>query len=311
MKRRNFIRIAVLCVVFAYGTCLLTAENEAPPVPEKSGKTMVVVARGNDLQETFDRAMLEFGGLKPFIEKGRGIAVKPDMSTDALPEEGLTTDPQLVKHISRECYKYGSGALSAFDYCLDDWTKCYKNSGIERLAKNSGVKMVPGNNEMYFAERKIEGATVLAKARIHSSVKPNFMLIDIPVLKMDTETTISGGLKNLMGCVLDRNFYNQKGLSQCLAEFLFYKKPELTVIDAGYLLGTAPGKTHEHVFIISTDVLAADAIACRMLGIDPQGVDHLRIAAELGFGFITETEIDVKTINLSDSSERIEISATN
>lgn len=311
MKHRNIIRITGLAVVFAYSTCLLTARNEAPSIPRKSGKTMVVVARGNDVKETFDSAMLEFGGLQRFIEKGHGIVVKPDISTDALPEEGLTTNPQLVKHISRECYRLGSGALSAFDYCLDDWTKCYKNSGIERVAKNSGVKMVPGNYEMYFSERKIEGASVLKQARIHPCVNQNNMLLDIPVLKMDSETTIYGGVRNLMGCVLDRDYYYENGLDRCLAEFLFYKKPELTVIDAGHLLGSAVGKTQEHVFIISTDVLAADAIACRLLGIDPQGIDHLRIAAELGFGIITETEMDVKMINLNNRADGNETSAAN
>lgn len=311
MKRSNFIRITFLGVLFAYGTCFLTAENEAPSIPEQSKRTKVVVVRGSDVKEAFGRAMLELGGLKPFIEKGRSIAVKPDMSTDALPEEGLTTDPELIKRISLECYKLGSGPLSVFDYCLDDWTKCYKNSGIERAAKNAGVKVVPGNNEAFYKERTISGASIFAKARIHACAKPNSMLIDVPALKMDAETTISGGLKNLMGCVFDRDLYSKKDLNRCIAEFLFYKKPELTIIDAGHLLGTGDGESREYVYIISTDVLAADATACRMLGIDPLTVDHLRIAAELGFGIISETEMDVKIINLNGRDRQNPISAVN
>ena len=300
MKRRNFIRIAIPGVILACSICFFTAKSDPSSAIEGSRKTKVVVVRGNDIQDAFDCAMNELGGFQTFIEKGRPIAVKPDMSTDALPEEGLTTNPQLVKYISQQCYKFGSGALSTFDYCLDDWTKCYKNSGIERLAKNAGVKVLPGNHESYFRDREIEGATIFTHARIHASINSNNMLIDIPVLKTDTETTISGAVKNLMGCVFNRDSYYQKGLNRCLAEFLFYKKPELTVIDAGRLLGGKGVKSTDFVLIVSADVLAADAVACRMLGIDPQSVEHLRVAAELGLGIISETEMDVKTIDLKE-----------
>lgn len=298
MKRRNFIRITGLGAVFAYSTCLLIAENESPPIFKKSGKTKVIVARGNDMKGTFDIALQELGGLQNFIDKRRCIAIKPDMGRDAFPEEGQTTNPLLIKHLSRQCYKLESGSVAVFDHCADDWTKCYKNSGIERAAKNSGVKVLPGNHEMYYRERQIHGASVLTHARIHNCVNPSNLMFDVPVLKKDQQTTISGGLKNLMGCVYDWNFYSKNGLDQCLAEFLFYKRPELTVIDAGHLLGTGAGTNSEYVLIASTDVLAADAVACRLMGIDPLKVGHLKIAAGLGFGIIAETEMEVKDISL-------------
>ena len=293
MKRRDFLRKTGMGAAFVCSASFLTGANSLLP---GTGKTKVLVARGKNYQQLFDRAIAEFGGLSHFVKKGTSIVLKPDISRNALPGEGLTTHPLLVEHITKQCYKNDCRAVYVFDRCLDEWTKCYKNSGIERAAKNAAAKVLPGNHELFFREQNIAGASVLTHARIHNALTPECLLMDVPVLKTDAETTISGGLKNLMGCVLDLEFYRQNGFDRCIAEFLYYKKPDLTVIDAGHLLGTVSANIREQVLIISTDVVAADAVACRLLDIDPFTVEHLKIAAELGLGIVSETEIEIKNI---------------
>jgi uncharacterized protein (DUF362 family) len=276
--------------------CSASFFSAANPFLPDTRKTKVIVARGNDYQQLFDHALSELGGLSSFVKEGSLVALKPDISRDALPGEGLTTHPLLVKHITKQCYKNKCKAVYVFDHCIDEWTKCYRNSGIERIAKDAAAKVLPGNQELFFREQDIPGAAVLTRARIHNALSNGSLLIDVPVLKTDPETTISGGLKNLTGCILDQNVYRQAGANRCIAEFLYYKKPDLTVIDAGNLLSTVSGKSEEHVVIISADVVAADAVACRLTGIDPLTVEHLKIAAELGLGVLSENEIEVKNI---------------
>ena len=294
MKRRDFIQKTSIGAVFACCSPVLFAKNNS----NFSKKTKVFIVRGNNHQQVFDRGIQEFGGFGNFIKKGQSVVLKPDISRNALPEEGLTTNPILVKNIIRQCYKNESGPVFVFDHCIEKWTKCYKNSGIERAAKDAAARVLPGNHESYYREQTIKGASVLTHACIHTSLDPSCLLIDVPILKTDKETTISGGLKNLMGCVLDQDFYRQNGLHRCIAEFLYYKKPELTVIDASHLLKTVSGEKFNAVQIISTDVLAADAVACRLLGVDPHSVEHLNVAASMGFGIISDTEIEMKDITV-------------
>lgn len=293
MRRRDFLRKTSMGTAFACSTSFFSA---ASSFVSGTGKTKVIVARGNDYQQLFDRTLSEMGGLSRFVKEGTLVVLKPDISRNALPEEGLTTHPLLVKHITKQCYKNKCKAVYVFDRCIDEWTKCYKNSGIERVAKDAAAKVLPGNHELFFREQDIPGASVLTRARIHNALSDGSLLIDVPVLKTDPETIISGGLKNLTGCILDQDFYRQAGANRCIAEFLYYKKPDLTVIDAGHLLSTVSGKSGDHVLIISADVVAADAVACRLMGIDPFTVEHLKIAAELGLGILSDTEIEMKNI---------------
>ncbi len=290
MRRRDFIRTTGMGAAFVWGAPLFSV---ATPVSEK---TKVVVVRGRQYPAMFDRGLYELGGLSAFIHKGAMIVLKPDISCDALPDEGLTTHPQLVKHITKQCYKSKGRAVYVFDYCFDEWTKCYKNSGIERAAKDVGAKVLPGNHELFFSEREIPGASVLTHTHLHNAFTPSCLLIDVPVLKKDPQTMIFGGLKNLTGCVCNQDLFGQHGADRRIAELLYYKKPTLTVMDAGHLLSPVPGEQAEKVLIISTDVLAADAVACRLLGIDPFSVEHLRIASELGLGTLSEDEIEIKKI---------------
>lgn len=261
--------------------------------PEK-----VLVLRGPDYSCLLDRGISELGGWKSILKEGQRLVLKPDISVDARPNEGRTTSPVLVEYFTRQCYKNKGRAVFVFDYCFDNWTKCYKNTGIERAAKDGAAKVIPGNHEHFFQEQTIPEASVLKHARIHSSLEPGYLLVSMPVLKTDSETTISGALKNLSGCVLDRRYYQGEQQHRALAEFLYYRQPELTVIDATHLLGQTHSGKKEQVLIISRNVLAADAVACRLNNIDPSMVKHLQIAEGLGFGSLSPGAIEMIEIVL-------------
>ncbi len=259
--------------------------------PEK-----VLVLRGADYSRLLDRGISELGGWKSILKEGQRLVLKPDISVDARPDEGRTTSPVLVEYFTRQCYKNKGRAVFVFDYCFDNWTRCYKNTGIERAAKDGAAKVMPGNHELFFQEQTIPEASVLSRVRIHSSLEPGYLLVSMPVLKTDAETTICGALKNLSGCVLDRQLYEGEQKHRALAEFLFFRQPELTVIDASNLLGKQSSGQREKVLIISRNVISADAVACRLLQIDPKTVEHLRIAESLGFGNLSADKINQQEI---------------
>ena len=58
------------------------------------------------------------------------------------------------------------------------------------------------------------------------------VFINMPILKQCDPTSISAGLKNLMGIVWDRNIFHQTDLHQTIAELAAFKKPTLTIMDA-------------------------------------------------------------------------------
>lgn len=74
-------------------------------------------------------------------------------------------------------------------------------------------------------------------------------------------------------------------------------RPKLTVIDGFYALegpGPIQGKPVKMDLIVAgLDPVATDATACRIMGIDPYQVYHIRRAYEKGFGEIDQTKIMV------------------
>ena len=51
--------------------------------------------------------------------------------------------------------------------------------------------------------------------------------------------------------------------------------------------------------IISEDIVAADAAAAKLFGVDPKSVDHIRIAAEMGVGRIDLDKLNINRIKVA------------
>ena len=56
--------------------------------------------------------------------------------------------------------------------------------------------------------------------------------------------------------------------------------------------------THPDLLIVSTDPVAVDSVACRILGIDLLSLPFLRAAYESGLGAARETEIEIRGADL-------------
>ena len=120
-------------------------------------------------------------------------------------------------------------------------------------------------------------------------------LVSVPPAKDHTITRVTLGLKNMVGCLPASHYggywtYKKSQIhavdeDQAVADLMLYVRPHLTVIDArqglagGHLSGRVPDPPLGKI-IVSTDVLAADREACRLLGHDPDSVGHLRLAGE-------------------------------
>ena len=56
------------------------------------------------------------------------------------------------------------------------------------------------------------------------------MVIDVPIAKDHSGATLTLGMKNLMGVVLDRNGMHSRGLHQSIADINTVVRPQLTVV---------------------------------------------------------------------------------
>jgi uncharacterized protein (DUF362 family) len=135
---------------------------------------------------------------------------------------------------------------------------------------------------------------------------PTFFLgkniVHLPTAKCHIYTTITGSMKNAFGGLLTtRRHYTHSVIHETLVDLLAIQKeihPGIfTVMDATFC-GNGPGPrtmipVEKGLILASSDSVAIDAVAAKIMGFEPMKIDFLRLAHEdgLGVGRIEEIEV--------------------
>jgi uncharacterized protein (DUF362 family) len=306
MRRREFFKSSVGAGIAAGAALSLGGYEKLWASVSGSAKYDMVAVMGGNPDAMFDLGIQELGGMGAFIQKGQKVLIKPNIGWDVIPELGANTNPLLVKRIIEHCFKAGAKEVYVFDHTCDNWVNTYKNSGIEKAAKSAGAKVVPGNSENYYQEIQIPGGVKLKKAKVHELLLETDVFINVPILKNHNSTRMTACLKNTMGIIWDRGFWHSNDLHQCIADYaLFEKKPALNIIDCyNVMVKNGPqGVSREDIVqmksqILTTDWVAGDAAAAKMLGVDPQKIDYIPIAYKMGLGNMNLDSLNIKRIKM-------------
>lgn len=302
MKRRNFIKTSV--------SAGLTLGLSTIPVFNIIGRTKkfqddikydLIAIKGGEPDFMFREAIRNFGGMSSFVKPNQTVVIKPNIGWDAGPERAANTNPKLIAEIIKHSLEAGAKDVYVFDHTCDEWTRCYNNSGIKSASEDAGAKVVPGNSERYYHTVNIPGGKSLTDAKVHELILESDVFIDVPVIKHHGGAQVSLGMKNLMGIVWDRGYWHRNGLHQCIADFISFKKPDLTVIDGfNVMKRNGPrGVSVDDVVTMKTqilckDIVAGDAAATKIFGGNPENIDHIKIAHEMGLG-----TMDLKNLSIN------------
>jgi len=135
---------------------------------------------------------------------------------------------------------------------------------------------------------------------------PRFFLrkniVHLPTAKCHIYTTITGSMKNAFGGLLTtRRHYTHSVIHETLVDLLAIQKEIhsgiFTLMD-GTFFGNGPGPrtmtpVEKGLMLASSDSVAIDAVAAKIMGFDPMKIDYIRLAHEdaLGIGKIEEIEV--------------------
>ena len=303
--RREFIKSGLAlgaAVTLPEWSRLAAAETPVTTAP----RPILVAVRDGTRTAMLDSALAVFGGIGALVRPGQTVCLKPNIGWDAPPERGADTHPELVGRLTRLCLDAGAKSVSVFDNTCDQWQRCYENSGIEKAARDAGAVVINGKDQSYYREVAIPGGVKLKTALVHSLVLDSDVFLNVPVLKHHSGTGMTAAMKNLMGVIWDRGFYHQNNIHQAIADFLTLRKPTLNILDAYHqMVRNGPrGKTVDDVFemrslLASTDPVALDAAAARMLGLDPAQIAYIKIGDEMKLGTMDLEAVDVRRIKLA------------
>jgi len=306
MKRRDFIRKSLSAGLIT-GTALsfggygkIFANSVFSGLPYD-----LVAVKDGEPDKMLDKALQALGGIQNFVKKGQTVVVKPNIGWDVTPERAANTNPLLIKRIVEHCYTAGAKEVYVFDNTCDNWSSCYKNSGIERATKDAGGKIAPGHRESYYQQVSVSKGKNLKDAKVHELILNSDVFINAPVLKSHGSAKLTITMKNLMGIVWDRRYWHRNDLNQCIADFSTYRKPDLNIVDA-YNVMTRNGPRgvskadvlKMQYLIVSTDMVAADAAAAKIFGMEPEDVKYIQIANEMGIGQMDLSKLNIGRIKV-------------
>jgi uncharacterized protein (DUF362 family) len=300
MNRRDFlVGTAALSAFTAFGKYGRVLGNITSP-----GYDLVAV-KGSSPATMLEHGLNAMGGIRAFVKKNQTVVIKPNIGWDTAPDHAADTNPELVGRLVKLCKEAGAKDVYVFDHTCDTWNKCYKNSGIERAVKDNGGKIAPGNSESNYHEVEIKNGKRLKTAKVHELILDSAVFINLPILKNHGSTRLSIGMKNMMGVVWDRGYWHKNDLHQCIADFGTFRKPDLTIVDAyAVMKQNGPrGVSLDDVtvmksLLVSRDVVAADAAAAKLFGMEPEDISYINISDAMKIGRKDIKNLKVQRISL-------------
>jgi uncharacterized protein (DUF362 family) len=307
MKRRDFILKGLGAGMLAGTGVSLGGFSTlmGKPLSPEDGNYELVAIKGSDPAGMFDKGINSLGGMEAFVKPGQSVVVKPNIGWDAIPERAANTNPGLIGRIVKRCYEAGASEVNVFDNTCDEWKKCYANSGIEDEVKDAGGNIVPGNSESYYREVKVPGGKRLKETKVHELILDSDVFINVPVLKSHGSAKLTIAMKNLMGVVWDRRWWHKNDLHQCIADYATFRNPDLNIVDAYRVMkrNGPRGVSVEDVIrldtmVISRDIVAADAAASKIFGMEPEDIPYIAIASEMGIGSMDLGNMHINRIKM-------------
>jgi uncharacterized protein (DUF362 family) len=127
-------------------------------------------------------------------------------------------------------------------------------------------------------------------------------IIHLPTVKTHVFTTTTGAMKNAFGGLLnERRHWTHPVIHETLVDLLMIQKKihrgVFAVMD-GTFAGDGPGPRcmvpHvKNVLLASADQVAIDAVAAKLMGMDPLSIKYIRLAHDLGLGCGDPREIEI------------------
>jgi len=245
------------------------------------------------IRSAVEAAIAEIGGLGEVVRPGAQVFVKINhLSPPSPPERGIVTHPTFTAAVL--AFLRGiTPHITVGDDIHPSTPDGFVVSGYRATCDRLGVRLV-NLREVGFQRVPCDGAILkevyLARALIEADV-----VVNLPKLKTHSLTLFTGAVKNMYGAIpagLRTRFHGQyknpSEFNQVLVDIFSVAKPHFTIMDGLAAMegaGPANGSVRNlGVILTSRDAVALDAVATRIIGLDPLAVGSTRYAHERGLG---------------------------
>ena len=165
------------------------------------------------------------------MKRGETVLVKPNMAWDRTPEQGASTNPEVVAEVVRQCRAAGPGRVIVAENPVHDAARVAERSGIAAAVAAAGGELVAARR----LGLRVDDARRLGARRpgtcCRSCSRPT-ALINVPVVKHHSLSLLTCGIKNHMGLIGGSRGRLHQEIHTRIVDLASAFRPTLTVVDA-------------------------------------------------------------------------------
>ncbi len=313
IDRRSFIKqTTVLGAASLLGGGVISGcgKKKASTAKKVSDLGMAVV-QGEDYALNTVKAIEALGGMETFVAKGSRVAILANPQRN---NPGTFTKPQILQATIQMCKKAGAGKIGCISQLpIQNW----EATGLKKVVDQEGIDLVivDRRDDSQFKTIPIPKGVILEKADIMKPLYDFEVFIDMPITKDHAGNKFTGTMKNLMGLSsgnTNRSFH-KKGwqteinaidyLDQCIADLNTIIKPDLCITDATEFITSngpfGPGELIKPQKVVAgTDRIAMDSYCCRLWGLEPENILHIRKGHAHGLGEMDVTKVKINEVKV-------------
>ena len=249
-------------------------------------------------------ALLEASNAANLVPSGANIILKPNLVVAGSPENGATTHAGVL---SGYIEYFRDSGVNNITIAEGSWVgaqtlPAMKRAGYDDVCRRYNVPFVDLKHDK---TRKIDSP--IGPLEICELALEAGFLVNLPVLKGHCQTKMTCALKNLKGCLPDRekSRFHALGLTRPIAALGSVLKPGLIIVDSicGDLDFEEGGNpVHTNRMFLGTDPVMIDAYGAGLMGLGLSDVPYIGLAEKFGAGSARFTPEDIITLNEPESA---------
>ena len=252
-------------------------------------------------QDAHDMTMklLEASDAIRLVPSGGSVALKPNLVVAGTPENGATTHAGVLSGCIAYFRDHGVSDISVIEgsWVGDETMRAMRRAGYDKVCEQYGVPFYDLKKDQTRPVKTPIGTIDICARALDAG-----LLVDLPVLKGHCQTVMTCALKNLKGCLPDREKrrFHALGLQKPIAALGAALKPRLIVVDSicgdlDFEEGGTPVQTNR--MYLGTDAVQLDAYGRALMGLNPEEVPYIELAEQYGGGSTAWREEDIIELN--------------
>ncbi len=316
LGRREFLhRLLAAGAALAATPLLRPLELWAAPPP---AAPQVFVARAAsyavDLRQPVLAALTELGIAQHL--RGKKVVLKPNLVEPHAGAEHINTHPEMIRAVAQVFLSLGAGSVVVAEGSghIRDPHEVLEASGLGDVLRQERLRFVDLNTAPFATLANPTRVSSLSTITLPRLLLEADLVVSLAKMKTHHWAGVTLSMKNLFGALpgsvygWPKNALHMAGIPACCVDITATLAPNLAIIDGvvgmegdGPIMGTP---VQAGLIVAGTNLPAVDATCCRLMGIEPERVEYLRRAAELGLGAIGREAITVRGVPLETAGVR-------